>query len=220
MIRQALCTKEHELGLWQRWHDDADRNAREELVRMYLPLVEFLSARLGRFVPASYRPDLFSFGVLGLLDAIDKFHPEYGHSFKTYGSRRIQGAIGDGIRRLNWLPRGARTRASRVIESVVPIDFQTATTPIGVRIQDCLADPHEHPVGDDIELAAEHQEVSAAIQVLPDRERKVVTDYYFARKSLAEIGTDLGVTESRACQIHRSAIGMLRSVLVAARQIA
>ena len=211
---------EDEADLWERWRVDADPDARDALVHMYLPLVDLLASQLSHFVPSSYRADLAAFGAFGLLDAIDKFRPEFGCSFRTYGGQRIRGAIGDGIRRLNWLPRGAHKRRDRIIEKVIPIDFQTATTPGGVRIQDFLSDPAQLPITTGIELEADHAEVVVAVAALPERERTVIDSYYFGKRSLAEIGSQLGVTESRACQIHRTALGMLRESLIRCQAIA
>lgn len=201
--------------LWLRWCKSADADVREQLICHYLPVVEFLAGRVARTVPDSHRQDIYSFGVLGLMDAVDKFRPEMGNRFETYGSRRIRGAMSDGIRSLNWLPRRASQAASRVIEKVIPVDFQTARTPVGARLQDCLADPQGSHVSDALELEADHEEVVEALALLPERERLVIREHYYAGRRLAEIGRDLGVTESRVCQLHRRALGLLRDNLAA-----
>ena len=199
--------------LWADFGADPSAQNREALIRNYLPLVEFLAGRLGRHVHASYRADLYSFGVEGLMDAIDKFRPEMGNRFETYGSVRIRGAMSDGIRKMSWLPRGAENRSSRVIETVVPVDFQAARTSVGVRLQDCLSDRTAGTPFDGLMLEADHDEVAAAIRELPDRERTVVFEHYYAQKQLKEIGRDMGVTESRVCQLHRRALRMLEGAL-------
>lgn len=199
--------------LWAAFAADPSEKNRELLIRNYLPLVEFLAARLGRHVHASYRADLYSFGVEGLMDAIDKFKPEMGNRFETYGSVRIRGAMSDGIRKMSWLPRGAENRSSRVIETVVPVDFQAARTHVGAKLQDCLSDRTAGTPLDDLMLQADHDEVVAAVQLLPDRERNVVVQHYYAQKQLKEIGAEMGVTESRVCQLHRRALRMLGGTL-------
>ena len=200
--------------LWVDFTADPSDANRESLIRHYLPLVEFLAGRLGRHVHASYRADLYSFGVEGLMDAIDKFRPEMGNRFETYGSCRIRGAMSDGIRKMSWLPRGAENRSSRVIETVVPVDFQAARTPVGGRLQDSLSDRTAGTPFDDLLLQADHDEVTVAIRALPERERNVVVEHYYAQKQLKEIGRDMGVTESRVCQLHRRALRLLEALLV------
>lgn len=213
-MAMAMLLEESELAaLWERWGESRDQSAREGLVRHYLPIVEFLSRQLRRHVAAYLEQDLYSFGVIGLLDALEKFRPELGNRFETYGVSRIRGAMRDGIRSLDALPRGARERASRVIERIVPVDFQTACSPRGVKLQDCLADPDPTSALDLLELQADHDEVAAAIEFLPERERQVIVEYYYRDRYLKDIGRDLGVTESRICQIHRQALKMLSQIL-------
>ncbi|MDQ3916174.1 MAG: sigma-70 family RNA polymerase sigma factor [Actinomycetota bacterium] len=199
--------------LWADFGDDPSEQNREGLIRHYLPLVEFLAGRLGRHVHASYRADLFSFGVEGLMDAIGKFRPDMGNRFETYGSCRIRGAMSDGIRKMSWLPRGAENRSSRVIETIVPVDFQGARTHVGTKLQDCLSERTDGTPFDDLLLAADHDEVVTAVQALPERERNVVVEHYYAEKQLKEIGRDMGVTESRVCQLHRRALRLLGTLL-------
>lgn len=202
---------------WAQWHGGGDSGARDELVKHYLPLVNFLAGPFYRHVPESYRGDLISFGVLGLIDALDKFDPSMGYRFETYGSCRVRGAMSDGIRALAWLPRGAAQRASRIIEKVVPVDFQAARTADGTRLQDCLADRNETTPLDALELMDDHEDVATVLQLLPERERAVITQYYFGRRQLKEIGADLGVTESRVCQLHRRALRQLEQLLLERR---
>jgi RNA polymerase sigma factor for flagellar operon FliA len=199
--------------LWQEWTENHEPDTKAALIEHYLPLIEFLSKRLGRQVPYSYRADLYSFAAIGLMDAIDKFKPELGYRFETYASRRIRGAMSDGLRALDWLPRGASERASRVIETIVPFDFKSARTPGGMRFEDTLADPVQGTLFDNLELLSEHAEVAEAIGELPEREQRIVKDHYYGSRRLADIGKDMGITESRVCQLHRRALRMLQVTL-------
>ena len=201
--------------LWQEWCERHDPVTKATLINHYLPLIEFLSKRLGRQVPYGYRADLYSFAAIGLMDAIEKFKPELGFRFETYASRRIRGAMSDGLRALDWLPRGASERASRVIETIVPVDFKSSATPGGPIFEEAISDPTQGTLFDNLDLEAEHGEVVIAIEELPERERRIVKDHYYGSRRLAEIGKDMGITESRVCQLHRRALKILETKLAA-----
>lgn len=101
--------------LWQRFKTDADPQAREDLILHYAPLVKFIAGRVGASLPATVEnADLVSYGLFGLIDAIDKFEPERGWKFETYALTRIRGAIIDELRGLDWVPRSVRARSKEV----------------------------------------------------------------------------------------------------------
>jgi RNA polymerase sigma factor for flagellar operon FliA len=110
--------KEVELrDLWRRYKDEGDEAARERLVVAYSPLVKFVAGRLGAGLPAHVDDsDLISYGLMGLIGAIERFEPERGIKFETFAMTRIRGAIIDELRSLDWVPRSVRSRA-REIES-------------------------------------------------------------------------------------------------------
>lgn len=90
---------------------------REEKIVRYLPLVKFIASRIftGRMSPVD-QDDLINYGVIGLIDAIDRFDTSKGVKFETYASLRIKGAIIDELRKLNWMPRSAISKISRLNE--------------------------------------------------------------------------------------------------------
>lgn len=200
-------------GLWKRWQMNRDRRTRDELIRHYLPLVEFHASRFAFKVAPSISQDLFGFGALGLIDAVDKFKPELGYRFETYGSERIRGAIGDGLREVAWLPRRRLERITGIITKIVPVDFHSARTVDGVRLEDSLSDPTDPTPGEIIELQSDYEDLAIAIKMLAERERTVTIEFYYRQKRLQEIALMFGVSESRVCQIHRSALGNLHRIL-------
>jgi len=110
--------KEVELrDLWRRYKDAGDTGARERLVVAYSPLVKFVAGRLGAGLPSHVEDaDLISYGLMGLIGAIERFEPERGIKFETFAMTRIRGAIIDELRSLDWVPRSVRSRA-RAIEA-------------------------------------------------------------------------------------------------------
>jgi len=101
--------------LWMAYKLNGDMQAKEDLVRECLPLVKSMARRMYMYASPSHDvDDLASAGVMGLLDAIEKFNPTKGAAFKTYAGYRIRGAILDEIRALDWVPRSVREKASEL----------------------------------------------------------------------------------------------------------
>jgi len=218
--------------------------------------VKYVASRVATGLPASVdQADLVSYGMFGLIDALEKFDPGRGNKFETYAIPRIKGAIIDELRAMDWVPRSVRFKAREIekaysdLESIhkrAPTEKEVAAR-LGVTLRelhevinqisfvqvlqldeilsvgsdrgeqvsllDTLADR-----GTDPTTALEGEEtrglLAAAINSLSEREKIVVTLYYFEGLTLAEIGEILGVTESRVCQIHTKAVGQLRLQLV------
>ena len=105
--------KEVELrDLWRRYKEGGDDAARERLVVAYSPMVKFVAGRLGAGLPSHVEDaDLSSYGLVGLIGAIERFEPERGIKFETFAMTRIRGAIIDELRSLDWVPRSVRARA-------------------------------------------------------------------------------------------------------------
>ena len=104
--------------LWRRYKQSGDERARERLVVAYSPLVKYVSGRMASGLPAHVdEADLISYGLVGLISAIERFQPEREIKFETYAITRIKGAIIDELRTLDWVPRSVRARA-REIERV------------------------------------------------------------------------------------------------------
>lgn len=244
------------VDLWRRYKATGDTNLRERLILHYSPLVKYVAGRVGMGLPASVdQADFVSYGVFGLIDAIEKFDPDRATKFEPYAIRRIRGAIIDELRALDWIPRSVRAKA-RAIERAYaelegrlhrhPTDSEVATH-LGIDLEDLhatfsqlsmanvlaldellttsiertggvsLGDTLEDTAAVDPVVAFEtretRQRLARAIENLPEREKTVVTLYYFEGLTLAEIGHVLGVSESRICQIHTKSVLQLRARL-------
>nr|WP_309225329.1 FliA/WhiG family RNA polymerase sigma factor [Quadrisphaera sp. INWT6] len=199
--------------------------------------------------------DLVSYGVFGLIDAIEKFDLERAIKFETYAITRIRGAIIDELRAMDWIPRSVRSKARDVERAYASLEAELHRTPtepevaarMGITLKDLhgifsqvsyvnvvaldellgvsgekgeslsLGDTLEDPRVEDPVTAFENEEtkylLSRAIDQLPEREKIVVTLYYYENLTLSEIGKVLGVTESRVCQMHTKAVIAMRAKL-------
>ncbi len=205
---------EHDVErLWAQWAKLRDVDTRNLLACHYLPFVKQIAGQFERKLPVSYRGDLYGFGVVGLFNAIDRFDVSLGYRFETFSYRRICGAMNDGLRDFDWLPRNARRFPERALQKVVCVDFQSRPDH-GPSFQDRFADPDSYAALERLDLEGDYEEVAEAIALdLEPRERIVILAHYFERRTLADIGRELGVTESRVSQIHRQALRRLRSNL-------
>src|SRR3954447_6588263 len=101
--------------LWRRYKTEGDEKARERLVVAYSPLVKFVAGRMASGLPSHVEEaDLISYGLLGLIGAIERFDPSRDIKFETYAVSRVKGAIIDELRSLDWVPRSVRAKARDV----------------------------------------------------------------------------------------------------------
>lgn len=133
-----------ELRLWRAYRDDPTADRRERLILRYAPLVKYVAGRMAVGMPSHVdRRDLTSYGMFGLLDAIDKFDVDAGNKFETYASQRIRGAIVDELRSMDWVPRSVRRKA-RDIERAI------------ARLQTTLhRPPDDHELAEELDLSLE-----------------------------------------------------------------
>ena len=123
--------KEVELReLWRRYKKNRDPAARERLVVAYSPMVKFVAGRLGAGLPSHVEDaDLISYGLMGLIGAIERFEPERGIKFETFAMTRIRGAIIDELRSLDWVPRSVRSRAREIEEAQQKLEHELQRAP-------------------------------------------------------------------------------------------
>ncbi len=237
---------------WAAYKATGDGAARDRLILHYSPLVKYVAGRVAAGLPANVdQADLSSYGIFGLIDAIDKYEPERGIKFETYAMSRIRGAILDELRSIDWVPRSVRSRAREIEKAYQNLENRLKRPPsdaeiaeeIGVSVDElngiygklatvsivaldellspagggdrtALVDTLEDARAVAPEAALEAEEMkdilARAINRLPEREKIVITLYYYEGLTLAQIGRVLGVTESRICQMHTKAVLALR----------
>lgn len=114
MNEQKVSSLNH-LELWTLWKEHGDIEAKKKLIENYLHIVDYVSSRLAIGLPKNIsKDDLASNGVMGLIDAVDKFDYQRGYQFETYGSWRVRGAILDSLRQGDWVPRSVREKAKKI----------------------------------------------------------------------------------------------------------
>lgn len=124
---------------WDAWHESQEATARDWLVVHYASLVKFVAGRLAAGLPRTVDTgDLVSAGVFGLMNAIDKFDPANGAKFETYAIPRIRGAILDGLRALDWVPRSVRSHSRSVQDAIAQLEHQLGRTPTDEEIAEEL----------------------------------------------------------------------------------
>jgi RNA polymerase sigma factor for flagellar operon FliA len=125
--------------LWADYKETGDAALREQLIIQYAPLVRYVAGRVGVGLPASVEQgDLVSYGVFGLIDAIDKYDLTRAIKFETYAINRIRGAIIDELRSIDWVPRSVRTKARDVERAIASLEATLQRTPTEAEIAEEL----------------------------------------------------------------------------------
>ncbi len=241
--------------LWLTYRRTGEKALRDRLIVSYAPLVKYVAGRLGSGLPAHVdEGDLVSYGLLGLIGAIERYDPGRDIKFETYAIARIRGAIIDELRAMDWVPRSVRARAREIERAIGKLESKLTRAPTDEEIarelglsedelaeslseisrssiaaldelwtvsaggdQVALIDTIEDTAGPEPQAALAQTELrealAEAIARLPEREKLVVTLYYYEELTLREIGEVLGVTESRVSQLHTKAILRLKSRL-------
>lgn len=222
---------------------------RNSLIEEHLSQIKFIAERIAFRLPFTVEIyELINIGVLGLLDAVDKYDPCRGVQFKTYAETRIRGTILDSLRAQDWAPRSLRRKAREVQNAYLEIENQKGrpateeeiSQALGISLQDfhnllhefhCLSitnldgdnDVSKQQIPDNVakiplflyEQKELKQNLTNAIDRLPERERQVIALYYIEELTMKEVAQVLDITESRVSQLHTQAILRLRSVLSA-----
>lgn len=129
----------HITSLWAVFKETGDRGARERLILHYAPLVTMVASRVGAGLPSSVeQADLVSYGMFGLIDAIEKFETNRAVKFETYASSRVRGAIIDELRAIDWIPRSVRTKARAVDRAFAELEGELRRAPSEQEVADRL----------------------------------------------------------------------------------
>ncbi len=211
-------------------------------VASWLPLVWKVARSVARRLPSHIEVDeLVGAGTIGLMDALTRYDASRCDRFAGYAEIRIRGAILDQLREADWMPRTARRAARRLDETTARVGHRLGAVPaaadvaeeLGVSVADyerLRRVVHQASVVHDVDLdlqagasvdavntlvvREQRDRLAAAIGALPERQQQLLSLYYVEGLKLKEIGVIVGVTESRVCQILRSIVSTLRTVVV------
>ncbi len=233
-------------------HGKIPPELKEKIVIEHAPLIRYIVNRIAMRLPSHIDlDDLHSTGVIGLMDAIDKYNPDKNCKFKTYAEFRIKGAILDQLRSLDWVPRSIRQKSRRLEQAYAEVEQRAGRAAtenevanlLGVDLEEFhtlvnqvrgismvnldelrTGGDSNQPLHGDVfeDVKAENpfttlksrerrEGVGECIAILPEKERLVISLYYYEDLNMKEIGGVLGITESRVCQIHTKAVARLRS---------
>ncbi len=228
-----------------------DQEIKDEIIVEYAPLIKYLARKIAARLPANIElDDLVSCGVIGLMDAIEKFDPGRDNKFKTYAEFRIRGAMLDELRAQDWVPRSIREKAKLLERTYAKIESSLGRQPTdeemckeldisqkdfhdlvnkaksvsllniddsssfnkgdkkimaGVMDSDKLINPYSA-----VSYKNLRDKIKEGISSLPEKQRLVLSLYYYEDLNLKEIGRILDVTESRVSQLHTQAIIKLK----------
>ncbi|MDE6993904.1 MAG: FliA/WhiG family RNA polymerase sigma factor [Lachnospiraceae bacterium] len=236
--------------LWEEYARTKSPEVREKIILEYAPLVKVVAGRLSMYLGYNVEyEDLVSYGIFGLIDAIDKFDFLKDVKFETYASLRIRGSILDQIRKMDWIPRTIRQKQKKIdavireietrygrsatdeeisaglgISGEEYLDWQsqmkiTNVVSLNEFLEQGSEVPNESAQSrssqfDSPEAVLEREEIKKmlmeSLELLTEKERKVIVFYYYEDLTLKEISNILGVSESRISQLHTRALQKMR----------
>ena len=237
--------------LWEEYDKTKSPEVREKIILEYAPLVKMVAGRLSMYLGYNVEyEDLVSYGIFGLIDAIDKFDAMKDVKFETYASLRIRGAILDQIRKMDWIPRTIRQKQKRIDAAIKEIEAKYGRSATDDEVAASLGITNDEYVdwqsqmkvtnvvslnefleqGSEIpndnsynrnaqfdgpEEVIERDELkrmlAEALELLTEKERKVIVLYYYEDLTLKEISSILEVSESRISQLHTRALQKMKS---------
>lgn len=236
------------------YRNTLDPEVKDRIILEYAPLVKFIAQKIASRLPSNVElDDLISCGVIGLMDAIQKFDATRDNKFKTYAEFRIRGAILDELRSQDWVPRSVREKAKQVERAYAklegelgrPATDEEMCEEMGVSLDEYydlvnkaksvsvlnIDDSASFSRGDKklmmglveerkfsnpfaiVNFKSAQDRIKESIKALPEKQRLVLSLYYYEDLNLKEIGQVLDVTESRVSQLHTQAVLKLKKSL-------
>ncbi len=235
-------------GLWEEYKGEGSLRAREELILQFSPLVKVCAGQIGSSRTSLQERE--AWGILGLIEAIDRYDPGYGTKFEYYASCRIKGAIIDGMRQEGYINQSLLRKAKKIDEALYELGNKLGRLPddeelaehlnlsigeLGVLtgkisqgipmsldmpistdesenlcLIDTIPDTTTSGVEDEVTFNEIKDVLVKALERLGEKERMVITLYYYEGFTLKEIGDTIGLSESRISQIHTKAIFKMR----------
>lgn len=239
--------------LWEEYDKTKSPEVREKIILEYAPLVKMVAGRLSMYLGYNVEyEDLVSYGIFGLIDAIDKFDSLKDVKFETYASLRIRGAILDQIRKMDWIPRTIRQKQKKIDAAIKEIEAKYGRSATDEEIAQSLGISNDEYIdwqsqmkvtnvvslnefleqGSEIpsdnnynrnaqfdgpEEVIERDELkhilAQALELLTEKEQKVILLYYYEDLTLKEISSILEVSESRISQLHTRALQKMKTKL-------
>ncbi|MFW6269794.1 MAG: sigma-70 family RNA polymerase sigma factor [Bacillota bacterium] len=237
-----------DITLWKKYKKNNSEEARNQLIEKNLTLVKYQAGRINLIIPDFIeKEDLESFGMIGLIEAVENFKPEYGIEFKTYAQKRVRGAMLDYLRELDWLPSSLRREGKKIKNTVKKLSQELGRKPsmeelsaeidisrkridniyqkiyssnwislygeVGDRkILDFLEGDNNRPEKLFNKKGA-LRVLTAAIKKLPEKEKLVITLYYYEELTQKEIASIMELSPARISQLHKKAVQRLRGFL-------
>jgi len=231
---------------WKKYKENGDRESKEKIIIEYIELVKIIAGRLYVNYNGNVDyDDLVSYGILGLIDAIDKFDLSKNVKFETYANIRIRGAIVDQMRNLDWIPRSIRQKYKKVEDAVKKLQniygddikdeylakemnvsleelyeiLNDISGLVVVSLDEFLQNGKNFDISsgskeinpqEALEKKESEKLIKEVIENLPEKEKKVISLYYYSELTYKEIANVIGISESRVSQLHTSAIAKLK----------
>lgn len=235
--------------LWEEYDKARTPEVREKIILEYAPLVKMVAGRLSMYLGYNVEyEDLVSYGIFGLIDAIDKFDTGKEVKFETYASLRIRGAILDQIRKMDWIPRTIRQRQKQIDTAIKELEQKNGKPATDAELaayigisEDEFLDWQNQVKADNMISLNEYLEqgndiasdkgmssgfdtpegvierselknmLEQALELLTEKEKKVILLYYYEELTLKEISRVLEVSESRVSQLHTKALQKMKT---------